>query len=50
MGIPWLSSGYDSTLSLQEAEVWYLVGELRSWMLHNTAKKKKKKNQEVIIV
>ena len=42
MGIPWLSRGQDSMLSLQEAQVWSLVVELRPPML--TAKKQKKIN------
>ena len=32
-GLPWLSNGYESTLPLQGARVWSLVGKLRSHML-----------------
>lgn len=34
LGIPWLSSDQDFTLSLQMAKVWSLFGELRSHKLH----------------
>ena len=40
MGIPWLSSGYDSVLPLVGIQVQSLVRELRSRKLHSTAKKK----------
>ena len=38
-GLPWLSSGSDSTLPLQEAWVLSLAGELRSRLLCGVAKK-----------
>ena len=41
-GLPWRSSGLDSTLPPQGAQVRSLVGELRSRMLRGTAKKKLK--------
>ena len=37
-GLPWRSSGLDSGLPLQGARGRYLVGELRSHMLHSEAK------------
>lgn len=39
-GLPWQSSGQDSTLPLQEVQVWYLVGELRCCMLCSQRGKK----------
>ena len=38
-GLPWRSSGYDSALPLQGAQVQSLVGELESLMLPGVAKK-----------
>ena len=38
-GLPWQSSGYDSALPLQGAQVQSLVGELESLMLPGVAKK-----------
>ena len=43
-GIPWWSSGYDSTLPLQGALVGSLGGELRSRMPRRAAERKKKNN------
>ena len=40
-GIPWQSSGWDSTLSLQGARVQSLIQELRSHMLCSAALKKR---------
>ena len=37
-------SGYDITLLLQRAQIQFLVGELRSPMLHGVAKKEKVKH------
>ena len=50
-GIPWLSNGWDSVLSLLRAQVQSLVKELRSHTQHSKAKKKeseKKKNVYII--
>ena len=41
MGFLWQTSGYDSTLPLQGAQVQYLVRELRFHMPHSPAKKSK---------
>ena len=38
LGIPWWSSGYDSTFSLLNAWVWSLIEELRSHKPHNQGK------------
>lgn len=43
LGLPWQSSGKESALPLQRAQVWSLVGERRSCILCGVAKKKKKK-------
>ena len=43
--IPWQFSGWDSVLLLQEEWVRSLVGELKSCLLHGSAKKKKKKKE-----
>ena len=40
-GLPWWSSGYDSELPLQRAQVQSWVGQLRLLRLHSAAKKKK---------
>ena len=40
-GVPWLSSGWDSTILLPRARVQSLVRELRSRKPRGTAKKKK---------
>ena len=40
VGIPWWSSGYDSTLSPPRAQVQSLVGKLRSHKPQSAAKKK----------
>ena len=45
-GLPWWSSGLDSALPLQEAQVRSLVRELRSHMPRGTAKKKKEEGSE----
>ena len=45
MGIHWQSSGQDSALPLQEAQVRSLVGEVRSHMPCSVAKKKKKERE-----
>ena len=42
-GLPWMSRGYDSTLSLLRTQVQSLVEELRSHKPRDMAKKKKKK-------
>ena len=39
LGLAWWSSGLDSALPMQEAQVQSLVGELRSHMPHSMAKK-----------
>ena len=39
-GLPWLSNGYESTLPLQGARVWSLVGKLRSHMPCGLARRK----------
>ena len=39
VGLPWLSSGWDSTLPVQGVQVWSLVRELRAHMLCGMAKK-----------
>ena len=46
VGIPWQSSGQDSTLSLLRAWVLPLVGELRSCKLCGAGHGKKKKKSE----
>ena len=38
-GLPWWSSGEDSTFPMQSVWVRFLDGELRSHMLSNVAKK-----------
>ena len=52
MGLPQWSSGWDSTLSLQEVWVRSLMGEPGSYMLQGVPKKKKKNptKQTVIIM
>ena len=45
-GLPWQTSGYDSELPLQEAQVPPLGGELRSRMLPGATKKLNKKRGE----
>ena len=42
MGLPWRSSGQDSTLPLQGTRVRSLVSELRSHKPHSVAEKKRK--------
>ena len=37
-GLSWWSSGYDSALPWRGTQVWSLIGELRSHMLHGVAK------------
>ena len=44
VGIPWQSSGWDSELPVQGAQVRSLVGELRSCMPHSAPKNKNKKD------
>ena len=44
-GIPWQSSGLNSAFPMQEAQVLFLAGKLRSRTLHNKAKKKKKERE-----
>ena len=46
LGIPWWSSGEDSTLPLQGAQVRSLVGELR----YHAVQLKKKKEQLLLVV
>ena len=46
MGLPWQSSGYDSTLSLQGAHVQFLVRQLRFHKPRGKKKKKKKKKNK----
>ena len=48
-GIPWLSSGWDSVLPLQGAQVQSLVGELRSCKPCRAAIKKKE-NYDVSLI
>ena len=47
-GLPWWSSGEDSVLPLQEAQVQSLVGKLRSYMSWSKTKKKKNKKLKII--
>ena len=42
---PWLSSGQDSKLPRQRAQVWELVWKLRSCMMHEKKEKEKKRAQ-----
>ena len=44
-GIPWQSNGRVSALPLLGAQVWSLVGELRSHKPHGVAKKKKNEDR-----
>ena len=41
--LPWQSSGYDSAISMQGAQVQSLVRELRLHMLHSMAKTRETK-------
>ena len=43
---PWLSSGQDSKLPRQRAQVWELVWKLRSCMMHEKKKEKEKKRAQ----
>ena len=50
LGIPWWSSGYNSTLSVLRAWILSLVGEIRSHKTHSTAKGEKTIKMIVIFI